>query len=83
MSNNTVYVGHNRLFPTQFASTTFGMLNFIAHLFAIAAPQVAEIEDPFPFLVCLGSGIIALFSSLFLLEVYLNDKKTITKNDDD
>eukprot|EP00347_Sterkiella_histriomuscorum_P021446 403333947 len=69
MSFNTLYVGNNRLFPTQFLATTFGLVNFVSHMLAVGAPLVAEINDPYPFFVFLGNAGVALISCFFLIEV--------------
>ncbi len=68
MSFNTVYAGNNRLFPTKFLSTSFGIVNFISHILAIGAPLIAELEEPYPFWVFVGLCLIALVSSIFLKE---------------
>ena len=70
MSFNTVYVGNNRLFPTQFLATTFGIVNFISHVFAVGAPLIAELSDPFPFTVFLVNCLVALLSACFLKEIH-------------
>jgi len=68
MSFNTVYVTNNRLFPTEFLASTYGIANLISHLLTIGAPLVAEIPDPFPFLVFVANTIIAIVAALFLRE---------------
>jgi hypothetical protein len=45
------------------------MFNFIAHIVAIAAPIVAEIPAPYPFVVILISFLIGGVSSMFVREV--------------
>jgi len=77
MSFNTVYVSNNRLFPTFFLTTSFGIVNFISHILAVGAPMIAEIEDPYPFWVFSAFCLIALVSSLFLKEV---DRSKINNN---
>ncbi|CDW78040.1 solute carrier family member 5 [Stylonychia lemnae] len=69
MSFNSVYIGNNRLFPTQFQSTTFGFLNFLSHCLSVGAPIIAEISDPIPILIFLGCCVITLISAIFLKEV--------------
>ena len=69
MSFNTVYVSNSRLFPTQFLATTFGFGNFVSHVLAVGAPLVAEIDDPYPFLIFLANCGVAMASSFFLTEV--------------
>ena len=43
MAFNTVYVSNNRLFPTKYLASTYGIVNFISHLYAVGAPLTAEI----------------------------------------
>ena len=40
---NTTIISVNRLFPTLFVSSAYGVVNFFAHLYACLAPFVAEI----------------------------------------
>ena len=42
MSFNIGYVSVSRLFPTQFTTTAFGIVNMVSHLITIGAPMVAE-----------------------------------------
>lgn len=68
MSFNVAYISNARLFPTKFLSTTFGIANLVSHLITIAAPMVAEIKDPYPYLIFninMGAAIVAC---LFLKE---------------
>jgi len=39
----TIIISINRLFPTLYVSTAYGIVNFCAHLFACLSPFVAEI----------------------------------------
>ena len=68
MAFNTVYAGNNRLFPTEILSTSFGVINFVSHTIAIAAPILAEVPDPLPFAVFLGNTIAALIAAMFIKE---------------
>lgn len=43
MSFNTVYVTNNKLFPTKFVATTYGIANLVSHTLAVGAPLVSEI----------------------------------------
>ena len=69
MAFNTLYISNNRLFPTQFLATSFGIVNLISHLVTVGAPMVAEIKDPLPFLIFLSNAVAAIISSLFLREI--------------
>ena len=80
MAFNTVYAGNNRLFPTEILTTSFGVINFVSHTVAIAAPILAEVPDPFPFGVFLGNTIAALFAALFIRE---RKQFLLKKNEDE
>ena len=64
-----IYVAHPTVFPTLFAATAFGLVQFVSNLFSMIAPAVAEnSEEPIPmlsfmFLSALGGGLL-----LFLRE---------------
>lgn len=69
MSFNIGYVSVSRLFPTNYVTTVFGIVNFFSHMITVGAPVVAELEEPIPFVVfCFNSGSAILFS-MQLLEV--------------
>jgi len=54
------------LFPTLFRATSAGFCNFSGRLFTIAAPLVAEMNQPTPWLVFLLTCSIALVAASFL-----------------
>lgn len=66
MAFNTVYVTNNRFFPTKYLATTYGIVNFVSHLLAVAAPLLAEVSDPYPFTMFLLNSGIGIFCSYFL-----------------
>lgn len=66
---NTTIISVNRLFPTLYVATAYGVVNFCSHLCACLAPFVAEIKYPFPFIVFVCLIGIAIFTSFFLTEV--------------
>ena len=66
---NIVYVTNSTLFPTQFAASSFGILNFIAHVSAVSAPLIAEMHDPYPFFIYLFNCVIAMVSSFFVRQI--------------
>ena len=66
---NTTLICVNKLFPTLFVSTAYGILNFCAHCFACLSPFVAEIKNPYPFSFFCSFVLIAIFSSFFLTEI--------------
>ena len=69
MAFNTVYVSNNRLFPTKFMASTYGIVNLVSHLYAIGAPLMAEISDPYPFSAFLFHSCIGAVCSFFLKEI--------------
>ena len=66
---NIMYVTHNTLFPTQFQTSSFGILNFISHVAAVCAPLIAEIPDPLPFFIYAINCVLAMFASFFLRQI--------------
>ena len=66
---NIVYVTNNTLFPVQFQASSFGILNFVSHIAAVSAPLLAEIPDPFPFMVYLVNCAVAIVASMFLRQI--------------
>ena len=54
------------LFPTLFRATSAGFCNFSGRLFTIAAPIVAEMNQPTPWLIFLITCSIAGLSATFL-----------------
>ena len=66
---NTATVCLTRLFPTQYVATAYGVVNFISHLFACLSPFVAEIKNPYPFIVFEGLLCVAIFTSFVLSEI--------------
>lgn len=66
MAFNTVYVSNNRFFPTKYLASTYGLVNFIAHLVAVGAPMLAEVSDPYPFAVFLFNSCIGVLCSFFV-----------------
>ncbi|CDW90772.1 solute carrier family member 5 [Stylonychia lemnae] len=75
MAFNTVYVSNNRLFPTKFMTSTYGIVNFVSHLYAIGAPLMAEISDPYPFTAFLLHSCIGAICSFFLKEINKEQKQ--------
>jgi MFS family permease len=66
---NIMYVTNSTLFPTQFQSSSFGILNFISHCSAVLAPIIAEMSDPYPFLIYLVNCVVAMLCSFFLRQI--------------
>jgi hypothetical protein len=54
------------LFPTLFRATSAGFCNFTGRLFGIAAPIVAELPQPTPWLAFLVVSVAAGLISTFL-----------------
>ena len=61
MSFNIGYVSVARLFPTRFVATVFGLVNLVANFFTIAAPMVAEMGEPIPFVWFTCNCIFGLY----------------------
>lgn len=82
MAFNAVYVSNNRLFPTKYLTSSFGIVNFISHLYAIGAPMVAEIPDPYPFTTFFIHSCVGAVCSFFLKEINKEaDKDTDPEKD--
>ncbi len=80
MAYNTQYASNNRLFPTQFLASTFGIVNLVSHLYAIAAPMIAEMGDPYPFLAFFANAVMGIVCSFLLVELN-NNKDNGVKGD--
>ena len=63
-----IYQSHPSLFPTLFATTSFGIVNFIARILVILAPLIAENPFPMPELVTVVLQVLMTFAVLFLIE---------------
>lgn len=59
-----IYISHASLFPVMFAATSFGICNFLARIFAIASPIIAELEQPVP-MICfaIASGVACILTN--------------------
>ena len=62
----TNWMANARLFPVIFASSTNGLASFFARSLNILAPQVAELNDPIPFLLIGSLAVTAAIASVFL-----------------
>lgn len=69
MTFNVSVISVNRLFPTKYISTAYGVVNMFAHCFACFSSLVAEIPDPYPFIVFEALIVIAAFATLKIKEV--------------
>jgi len=77
MSFNIGYVSVSRLFPTQYTTTVFGIVNFFSHLITIGSPIVAELPEPIPMVVFCCNAASAIIFGLQLIEmdrIKANDK---------
>lgn len=54
------------IFPFYKRATSIGICNFVARCATIAAPQVAELDQPIPSIILLSINGIAFFASIFL-----------------
>jgi hypothetical protein len=77
MQFNITIVSVNRLFPTQYVTTAYGICNFMAHSFACLSPFMAEILNPYPFIVFNSLLVFAVLASFKITEV----KQIITKTE--
>ena len=68
MSFNIGYVSVQRLFPVQYVTTVFGIVNFFGHLITIGSPMVAEIGEPIPFYVFCSNAALAIIFGVQLIE---------------
>ena len=64
MSFNIGFVSVQRLFPTKFVTSVFGLVNFISHIVTCGSPIVAELSDPVPFMVFSVNAACGLFFGL-------------------
>lgn len=69
MTFNVAVISVNRLFPTKFTSTAYGVVNGFAHVFACLSSLVAEIPNPYPFMVFEALVVMAAFATLKIKEV--------------
>jgi hypothetical protein len=64
MSYNIGYVSVAKLFPTEFVTSVFGIVNLVSHLVTTMAPIVSEVKQPIPMLVyCANCGLALIFSA--------------------
>eukprot|EP00352_Strombidinopsis_acuminata_P000143 CAMPEP_0176341630 /NCGR_PEP_ID=MMETSP0126-20121128/2532_1 /TAXON_ID=141414 ORGANISM="Strombidinopsis acuminatum, Strain SPMC142" /NCGR_SAMPLE_ID=MMETSP0126 /ASSEMBLY_ACC=CAM_ASM_000229 /LENGTH=88 /DNA_ID=CAMNT_0017686563 /DNA_START=1371 /DNA_END=1637 /DNA_ORIENTATION=+ len=80
MAYNIGYVSVNKLFPTKFIATVYGIVNMAAHVIACASPLVAEIPNPYPFIFFLIAVGISVFVSSFLSEIDQNESAGSNNN---
>lgn len=60
------YLSNLDLFPVLFAATALGFCNFLARLFTIFSPEVAEIQSLLPMILFASLSIVTMFTSMFL-----------------
>jgi hypothetical protein len=69
MYYNICYISIPRLFPTRYVTTVYGLVNMVAHTFACFSPLVAEIKNPYPFLIFLALVALAFSVSFGVQEL--------------
>ena len=69
MTFNVSVISVNKLFPTKFISTAYGVVNMFAHCFACLSAGMAEIPDPYPFIIFETLIVIAAFFTFKIKEV--------------
>jgi hypothetical protein len=77
MSGNINYIAIPRLFPVRYVATLYGITNFVAHLFACFAPLVAEIKEPYPFIIYLVLIAVSTIASSALTELDVAEKDDV------
>ena len=60
------YLCNLDLFPVLFAATALGFCNFLARLFTIFSPEVAEIQSLLPMILFSSFSIVTMFTSMLL-----------------
>lgn len=63
---NICLISVNRLFLTQNVTTAYGVVNFVSHIFTCFSPMIAEIPNPFPFIIFEALVVIGFFASFFI-----------------
>ena len=53
--------------PTIFASSAFGIANFLARAITIMSSLIAEIEYPYPLIINFTAAVIGAFASFFII----------------
>ena len=61
-----VYVAHISIFPTMFATSSFGFCNFFARLFTISSPLLAQMNGSVPMICFSVTAGVAAILVLFL-----------------
>ena len=67
---NTVYNCHNRYFPVEMLTSTFGLVNLVSHLYSISAPLAAELQEPYAMLIFLINCVAALVATFYVKELF-------------
>lgn len=83
MAFNVGYVSVARLFPTEFVTAVFGIVNLCSHTIAVASPMIAEVKEPIPMVVFCCNAVLAIFFGWRLIEyekVQMLMKKKPTSN---
>ena len=60
------YLCNLDLFPVLFAATALGFCTFLARLFTIFSPEVAEIQSLLPMILFSSLSLVTMFTSMFL-----------------
>ena len=61
-----IYLGHTKIFPTQFASASMGFCQVCAGMIGSFSPFISSIDEPVPIIVYSASVAVALFLTFFL-----------------
>ena len=55
---NIIFIAHTDIFPVLYATTAFGICNFVAKIFTSASPVIAQYEQPLPTIILFGLSLI-------------------------
>lgn len=69
----TLFLTHQRYFPTLFSTTSMGLVNIVCRIAVIFAPIVAEMSFTTPLIVYIVLWIAATVSAIFISENEVED----------
>lgn len=88
LSFNNAYIcsfNEDAIFPFEKRATSIGICNFIARIFVILSPLVAEVDMPIPAVILISLNALAFLVSVFLPsrddERYFNELALNKKQD--
>jgi len=78
MQYNVSVISINRTFPTKYISTAYGVVNMFAHIFACFSSLIAEVPNPYPFIIFEALIVVAALATFKIKEV-----KNLTVEEED